>query len=206
MITCFYDVNIHLKGNYSCNNTVLEYSSCCCLFSCFFFTPCCVLWSTAPGVYAVVRCENDTVRSRVFKAEGNPEFNLRAIFYRRYPNTHISIEVWHIHPVCPLNMIHTHTVCTHNQPTSMSCVQLWSRGLLWDSVLGRARLQTTESERSRSLMMDLRGGPSRSGSRGCVYVETSSSVCLTDLWHNNLSSQVEADGLINKLCGRFLKI
>lgn len=113
MITCFYDVNIHLKGNYSCNNTVLEYSTCCCLFSCFFFTPCCVLWSTAPGVYAVVRCENDTVRSRVFKAEGNPEFNLRAIFYRRYPNTHISIEVWHIHPVCPLNMIHTHTQYAH---------------------------------------------------------------------------------------------
>lgn len=40
----------------------------------------------------MVRCENDTVRSQVFKS-GNPEFNLRAIFYRRYPNTHISIEV-----------------------------------------------------------------------------------------------------------------
>lgn len=58
---------------------------------------CRVLWSTAPDVYAVVRCETDAIRSRVFKAEGNPEFNLRAIFYRRYPDAHISIEVWHIH-------------------------------------------------------------------------------------------------------------
>ncbi|XP_010795035.1 calpain-5-like [Notothenia coriiceps] len=104
----------------------------------------------APDVYAIVRCENDTIRTHVFKAEGNPEFNLRAIFYRRYPSTHISIE-------------------------------LWSRGWLWDSMLGEARLQTAESERSRSHVIDLRGGQSRPGSRGCVYVETSSSVCLTDL-------------------------
>uniref|UniRef100_UPI0037E96BCC calpain-5 n=1 Tax=Semicossyphus pulcher TaxID=241346 RepID=UPI0037E96BCC len=105
---------------------------------------------TAPDVYAIVRCENDSIRTRVFKAEGNPEFNLRAIFYRRRPNTHISIE-------------------------------LWRRGLLWDSVLGGARLKTSESERSRSHVIDLRGGQSRSGYRGCVYVETSSSVCLADL-------------------------
>ncbi|KAI3376387.1 hypothetical protein L3Q82_016868 [Scortum barcoo] len=106
---------------------------------------------TAPDVYAVVRCENDIIRTRVFKAEGNPEFNLRAIFYRRYPSTHISIE-------------------------------LWSRGRLWDSVLGRARLQTADSERGRSHVIDLRGGRSRSECRRrCVYVETSSSVCLTDL-------------------------
>ncbi|XP_049424407.1 calpain-5-like [Epinephelus fuscoguttatus] len=105
---------------------------------------------TAPDVYAIVRCENDTVRTRVFKAEGNPEFNLRTIFYRRYPSTHISIE-------------------------------LWSRGRLWDSVLGGTRLQTAESERSRSHVIDLRGGQSHSGYQGCIYVETSSSVCLTDL-------------------------
>uniref|UniRef100_A0A8C3AGK8 Si:dkey-19b23.13 n=1 Tax=Cyclopterus lumpus TaxID=8103 RepID=A0A8C3AGK8_CYCLU len=98
-------------------------------------------------VYAIVRCEDDTVKTHVFKAEGNPEFNLRAVFYRRYPSTSISIE-------------------------------LWSRGRLWDCVLGEARIQTTESERSRSHVIDLRGGQSRSG---CVYVETSSSVCLTDL-------------------------
>ncbi|KAK5848331.1 hypothetical protein PBY51_005956 [Eleginops maclovinus] len=104
----------------------------------------------APDVYATVRCENDTIRTHVFKAEGNPEFNLRAIFYRRYPSTHISIEVW-------------------------------SRGWLWDSMLGEARLQTAESERCRSHVIDLRGGQSRSGYRGCVYIETSSSVCLTDL-------------------------
>uniref|UniRef100_A0A3B5R6Z1 Si:dkey-19b23.13 n=1 Tax=Xiphophorus maculatus TaxID=8083 RepID=A0A3B5R6Z1_XIPMA len=106
---------------------------------------------TAPDVYAVVRCEGDAIRTRVFKAEdGNPEFNLRAIFYRRYPDNNISVE-------------------------------LWSTGLLWDSLLGAARLQTTESERSRSLVIDLRGGRLRSGSRGCIYVETSTSVCLTDL-------------------------
>uniref|UniRef100_A0A3Q1FTT7 Calpain-5-like n=1 Tax=Acanthochromis polyacanthus TaxID=80966 RepID=A0A3Q1FTT7_9TELE len=105
---------------------------------------------TVPDIYAVVRCENDTIRTRVFKEEGNPEFNLRIIFYRRRPNTHISVE-------------------------------LWSRGLLWDSLLGEARLQTVECERSRSHVIDLRGGQSRSGFRGCVYAETSSSVCLTDL-------------------------
>ncbi|KAM7377266.1 hypothetical protein PAMA_013861 [Pampus argenteus] len=105
---------------------------------------------TAPDVYAVVRCENDAIRTLVFKAEGNPEFNLRTIFYRRYPKTHISIE-------------------------------LWNRGLLWDSVLGEARLQTVESDRGRSHVIDLRGGQSSSGFRGRVYVETSSSICLTDL-------------------------
>ncbi|XP_076017479.1 calpain-5 [Genypterus blacodes] len=105
---------------------------------------------TAPDVYAVVRCGNDTIRTRVFNAEGNPEFNLRTIFYRRSPNTHISIE-------------------------------LWSRGLLWDSVLGRAHLQTGATERGQNHVIDLRGGRLRSGSRGCIYVETSSSLCLTDL-------------------------
>uniref|UniRef100_A0A3P9P6Z8 Calpain-5-like n=1 Tax=Poecilia reticulata TaxID=8081 RepID=A0A3P9P6Z8_POERE len=106
--------------------------------------------SWPPDVYAVVRCEGDAVRTRVFKEDGNPEFNLRAIFYRRYPDNNISVE-------------------------------LWSTGLLWDSLLGAARLQTTEFERSRSLVIDLRRGRSRSGSRGCVHVETSTSACLTDL-------------------------
>ncbi|XP_047191955.1 calpain-5-like isoform X2 [Scophthalmus maximus] len=108
------------------------------------------LKETAPDVYAVVRCENDSIRTRVFAAEGNPEFNLRTIFYRRYPNTHISIE-------------------------------LWGRGLLWDSVLGVARLQTAESDRTRSHVIDLQGGQSGSGRQGCVHVETSSSVDLADL-------------------------
>uniref|UniRef100_A0A667ZUP6 Calpain-5-like n=1 Tax=Myripristis murdjan TaxID=586833 RepID=A0A667ZUP6_9TELE len=105
---------------------------------------------TAPDVYAVVRCEDDTIRTRVFKEDGNPEFNLRTIFYRRHPHTHISIE-------------------------------LWSRGVLWDCLLGGARLQTADSERGQSQVICLRGGRSRSGSQGCIYVETSSSVCLTDL-------------------------
>uniref|UniRef100_A0A8C6WW02 Si:dkey-19b23.13 n=1 Tax=Neogobius melanostomus TaxID=47308 RepID=A0A8C6WW02_9GOBI len=99
-----------------------------------------------PDVYAVVRCENDTIRTRVFKAEGNPEFNLRTIFYRRYSNVHISIE-------------------------------LWRRGLLWDSMLGEVRLQTTELERGRSHVIDVHRGLSRAS----VYLETSSSLCLTDL-------------------------
>ncbi|XP_033839665.1 calpain-5-like [Periophthalmus magnuspinnatus] len=106
----------------------------------------CVPKQKAPGVYAVVRCENDSVRTPVFKAEGNPEFNLRSIFYRRYPRVHISIE-------------------------------LWRKGVLWDSMLGEVRLKTAESERGRSHVMDLRRGLSRA----TVYLETSSSLCLTDL-------------------------
>lgn len=51
------------------------------------------VFAPAPDVYAVVRCESDAVRTRVFKEDGNPEFNLRTIFYRRYPKTHISVEV-----------------------------------------------------------------------------------------------------------------
>ncbi|KAF0029274.1 hypothetical protein F2P81_018379 [Scophthalmus maximus] len=55
------------------------------------------------------------------------------------------------------------------------------RGLLWDSVLGVARLQTAESDRTRSHVIDLQGGQSGSGRQGCVHVETSSSVDLADL-------------------------
>lgn len=58
----------------------------------------CVFNCPAPNVYAVIRCESNSVRSRVFKEEGNLEFNLRAIFYRRYPGTHISIEVRLVSP------------------------------------------------------------------------------------------------------------
>ncbi|XP_031688162.1 calpain-5-like [Oncorhynchus kisutch] len=105
---------------------------------------------TAPDVYAVICCEDDTIRTRVFKEDGNPEFNMRAIFYRRYPDAHISIK-------------------------------LWNRGLLWDTLLGGARLQTGDSERERSQGIDLQGGQSHSGYQGCIYVETSSSKCLTDL-------------------------
>ncbi|KAM6949128.1 calpain-5 [Aplochiton taeniatus] len=104
----------------------------------------------APDVYAIVRCENTTVRTHVFKEDGNPEFNVRAIFYRRYPDAHISVE-------------------------------LWSSGLLWDTMVGGARFQTGDSERGRSRVIDLQGGQSHAGFRGCVYVETSSSKCLTDL-------------------------
>ncbi|XP_035264778.1 calpain-5-like [Anguilla anguilla] len=105
---------------------------------------------TAPDVYAVIRCENDTIRTRIFKQDSNPEFNTKAIFYRRQPDTHVYIE-------------------------------LWCRGWLWDTLLGGARLQTGDIERGRSRVIDLQSGQSRSVSRGCIYVETSSSQCLTDL-------------------------
>lgn len=48
---------------------------------------------TAPDVYAVIRCEDVTVRTRVFKKDGSPEFNTKAIFYRRKPKRNICIEV-----------------------------------------------------------------------------------------------------------------
>ncbi|KAM3590094.1 uncharacterized protein V6R79_003751 [Siganus canaliculatus] len=105
---------------------------------------------TAPDVYATVSCESETIRTRVFPSNGNPEFNLRTIFYRRRPDAHITVE-------------------------------LWSRGLLWDSLLGGTRLHAPPSERSQSHVIDLRSGRSGSGYRGCIYIETSSSVCLTDL-------------------------
>ncbi|XP_066538035.1 calpain-5-like [Hoplias malabaricus] len=100
----------------------------------------------APDVYALIRCEDNTIRTRVFKKDGSPEFNTKAIFYRRSLRTKIYIE-------------------------------LWRRCLLFDSFLGGAHLQTGESERGRSRVIDLQGGKSR----GCIYVETSTSLCLTDL-------------------------
>ncbi|XP_053485140.1 calpain-5-like [Ictalurus furcatus] len=100
----------------------------------------------APDVYAVIRCEEVTVRTRVFKKDGSPEFNTKAIFYRRKPKSNI-------------------------------CIELWGRGLLFDSFLGRAHLQTGATERGRTRVIELQGGQSR----GCIYVETSTSQCLTDL-------------------------
>ncbi|KAK1797096.1 hypothetical protein P4O66_008485, partial [Electrophorus voltai] len=47
----------------------------------------------APDVYAVIRCEEETIRTRVFKKDGSPEFNTKVIFYRRRPYTKISITV-----------------------------------------------------------------------------------------------------------------
>lgn len=41
----------------------------------------------------MVRCESHAVRSQVLRAQGSPEFNLRAIFYRRYPDAPITIQV-----------------------------------------------------------------------------------------------------------------
>uniref|UniRef100_A0A665WQG5 Si:dkey-19b23.13 n=1 Tax=Echeneis naucrates TaxID=173247 RepID=A0A665WQG5_ECHNA len=67
--------------------------------------------------------------TRVVRAEGNPEFNLRTIFYRRYPDAHISIKV--------RTFPFTHTNNGHRS--------------------------------------------ARSAQRGRIYVETSSSVCLSDL-------------------------
>lgn len=44
-------------------------------------------------MYAVIRCEEDSVRTRIFKKDGSPEFNTKAIFYSRNPKSKISIEV-----------------------------------------------------------------------------------------------------------------
>uniref|UniRef100_A0A4W4DP27 Calpain catalytic domain-containing protein n=1 Tax=Electrophorus electricus TaxID=8005 RepID=A0A4W4DP27_ELEEL len=49
--------------------------------------------SKQPDVYAVIRCEEETIRTRVFKKDGSPEFNTKVIFYRRRPYTKISITV-----------------------------------------------------------------------------------------------------------------
>lgn len=56
--------------------------------------------------------------------------------------------------------------------------QLWKRGLLLDTFLGGARIQTGGHERCQNRVIDLQGGQSR----GFVFIETSSSQCLTDLW------------------------
>ncbi|KAL7880267.1 hypothetical protein SRHO_G00025210 [Serrasalmus rhombeus] len=80
----------------------------------------------APDVYAVIKCEEETIRTRIFKKDGSPEFNIKAIFYRRRPRTKIYIE-------------------------------LWRRSLVFDSFLGAAHLQTGNSERGRSRVIDLQG-------------------------------------------------
>ncbi|XP_031441382.2 calpain-5-like [Clupea harengus] len=105
---------------------------------------------TAPDVYAIIRCEEDTIKTGVFRMDGTPEFNTKAIFYRRRPKAPIYIE-------------------------------LWNHGLVWDTLLGGCRLQSEDSEKGRSRTIELQGNQSCLGSRGCVYVETSSSYCLTDL-------------------------
>lgn len=56
-------------------------------------------------------------------------------------------------------------------------VQLWKRGLLLDTLLGGAQIQTGGHERCQNRVIDLQGGQSR----GSVFIETSSSQCLTDL-------------------------
>ncbi|TSL34648.1 Calpain-6 [Bagarius yarrelli] len=100
----------------------------------------------APDVYAVIKCEENTIKTRVFKKDRSPEFNTKAIFYRRNPQRKI-------------------------------CIEIWGRGLLFDSFLGRAYFQTGASERGRTRVIELQGGHPRS----CIYVETSTSQCLTDL-------------------------
>jgi len=51
------------------------------------------VYISAPDVYAVIRCEEDSVRTRIFQKDGSPEFNTKAIFYSRNPKSKISIEV-----------------------------------------------------------------------------------------------------------------
>lgn len=68
-------LNVFIFLEFQCN---LEFLS--------FFVP-------APDVYAVIRCEEHTVKTRVFKKDGSPEFNTKVIFYRRRPTIKIYIAV-----------------------------------------------------------------------------------------------------------------
>lgn len=131
------------------------------------------------------------------QCRGKPRVQPQSHLLQEIPRrTHLYRGLTHSYHLYNVHYICTLTVCSHSQCVCC-CAQVWSRGMLWDSVLGEARLQTAESERSRSHVIDLRGGRSRLGCRRCVYVETSSSICLTDLWHvmprQQPSSQVDAD-------------
>ncbi|XP_028653783.2 calpain-5-like isoform X1 [Erpetoichthys calabaricus] len=50
--------------------------------------------SKDPDVFAMIKCEGTSVRSTVFKSSSSPDFNLKAIFYRRNPRRPIKIEVY----------------------------------------------------------------------------------------------------------------
>ncbi|KAG9464376.1 hypothetical protein GDO78_020046 [Eleutherodactylus coqui] len=46
-----------------------------------------------PAVYATVHCEGQKVTSRTVKGQ-NPEFDLKAIFYRKHPKRPVVVQVW----------------------------------------------------------------------------------------------------------------
>lgn len=102
---------------------------------------------------------------------------------RIQPQSHFLPEIPghpHHHPGVALSCLLTLKVLVASCVTP-SPLQVWGRGLLRDSLLGRAQLHTVEPEMGRGRAIDLRGGRARAGHRGIVYVETSSSICLTDL-------------------------
>ncbi|XP_058877015.1 calpain-5-like isoform X2 [Acipenser ruthenus] len=108
-----------------------------------------VFVSTDPDVYAVMRCEGNTVKSRVFKSTSRPEFDLKAVFYRQNPRRPIRIEVW-------------------------------SKGVLQDALLGRVSVEAAENEIGRIHVLSLQD-KSKHRTTGSVLIETSSSDNLTEL-------------------------
>ena len=50
--------------------------------------------STASDPYIIISCEGEKVRSPVHKSTLSPEFDVKALFYRKKPNQDIHIEVW----------------------------------------------------------------------------------------------------------------
>ncbi|XP_006008487.1 calpain-5-like isoform X1 [Latimeria chalumnae] len=47
-----------------------------------------------PDVFVTIKCEGHKVKSKLFKMSSDPEFNLKAIFYRKKIQKLIQIEVW----------------------------------------------------------------------------------------------------------------
>ena len=81
--------------------------------------------STAPDVYAIIRCEEDTIKTGVFRMDGTPEFNTKAIFYRRRPKAPIYIEVREqACQVCVFGVVRVHLHVNISERCVCVCVWL----------------------------------------------------------------------------------
>ncbi|XP_043933111.1 calpain-5-like [Protopterus annectens] len=47
-----------------------------------------------PDTYVIIRCEGTKIKSRVQKSNSKPDYNLKALFYRKKPKRPIKIQVW----------------------------------------------------------------------------------------------------------------
>ncbi|XP_038642930.1 calpain-5-like [Scyliorhinus canicula] len=50
--------------------------------------------SDPPDAYAVISSEGNKVKSMVHKSNGNPDFDLKGLFYRRHEKKPIKVQVW----------------------------------------------------------------------------------------------------------------